>query len=84
MTTARIDLPVRGMTCASCVARIEQGLTVVPGVLYPVAGILMSLILAGPPWLSAPSQWCRTCFGSTGLDPRSRVPESPGEELPSG
>jgi P-type Cu+ transporter len=32
MTTTRIDLPVRGMTCASCVARIEKGLADVPGV----------------------------------------------------
>ncbi len=32
MTTTRIDLPIRGMTCASCVARIEKGLANVPGV----------------------------------------------------
>ena len=32
MTTTRIDLPIRGMTCASCVARIEKGLADVPGV----------------------------------------------------
>jgi Cu+-exporting ATPase len=32
MTTTRIDLPVRGMTCASCVARIEKGLADVPGI----------------------------------------------------
>jgi len=28
----RIDLPVAGMTCASCVARVEKGLARVPGV----------------------------------------------------
>jgi Cu+-exporting ATPase len=32
MTTTRIDLPVQGMTYASCVARIEKGLADVPGV----------------------------------------------------
>jgi P-type Cu+ transporter len=32
MNTTRIDLPVRGMTCASCVARIERGLANIPGV----------------------------------------------------
>jgi P-type Cu+ transporter len=32
MNTTRIDLPVRGMTCASCVARIEKGLADVPGI----------------------------------------------------
>jgi len=32
MATARIELPVRGMSCASCVARIEEGLRAVPGV----------------------------------------------------
>ena len=32
MNTTHIDLPIRGMSCASCVARIEQGLTEVPGV----------------------------------------------------
>jgi len=32
MNGTRIDLPVRGMTCASCVARIEKGLANVPGV----------------------------------------------------
>ena len=32
MQTTRLDLPIRGMTCASCVARIEQGLRNVPGV----------------------------------------------------
>jgi copper ion binding protein len=32
MNTTRIELPVRGMTCASCVARIEKGLAHVPGV----------------------------------------------------
>ena len=31
MTTTRIDLPVRGMTWASCVARIEKGLADVRG-----------------------------------------------------
>ncbi|MGH9033397.1 MAG: cation transporter, partial [Acidimicrobiia bacterium] len=28
----RIDLPVQGMTCASCAARIEKGLGALPGV----------------------------------------------------
>jgi P-type Cu+ transporter len=28
----RVDLPVRGMTCASCAARIEKGLGDMPGV----------------------------------------------------
>ncbi len=32
MTTTRIELPVQGMSCASCVARIEKGLAAVPGV----------------------------------------------------
>src|SRR5438128_1418219 len=32
MATARIELPVQGMSCASCVARIEKGLVAVPGV----------------------------------------------------
>ena len=32
MQTTRLDLPIRGMTCASCVARIEQGLRDIPGV----------------------------------------------------
>jgi Cu+-exporting ATPase len=32
MTTIHIDLPIRGMHCASCVARIEKGLADVPGV----------------------------------------------------
>ncbi|MGH7321051.1 MAG: copper ion binding protein, partial [Candidatus Rokuibacteriota bacterium] len=32
MDTTRIELPVQGMSCASCVARIEKGLAAVPGV----------------------------------------------------
>jgi len=28
----RIDLPVEGMSCASCVARVEEGLRTIPGV----------------------------------------------------
>jgi Cu+-exporting ATPase len=32
MATTRIELPVRGMSCASCVARIERGLAAVSGV----------------------------------------------------
>jgi len=32
MATTRIELPVKGMTCASCVARIEKGLAGVPGI----------------------------------------------------
>jgi P-type Cu+ transporter len=32
MTATRLELPVRGMTCASCVARIEKGLAHVSGV----------------------------------------------------
>jgi P-type Cu+ transporter len=32
MKTWRLDLPVRGMTCASCVAQIEKGLSKVPGI----------------------------------------------------
>ncbi len=32
MISTRVELPVRGMHCASCVARIERGLTAVPGV----------------------------------------------------
>jgi Cu+-exporting ATPase len=32
MQTTRLDLPIRGMTCASCVVRIETGLRDVPGV----------------------------------------------------
>jgi P-type Cu+ transporter len=33
MTTHRLDLPVAGMTCASCVSRVERALKRVPGVL---------------------------------------------------
>ncbi len=32
MTTTRVDLPVKGMSCASCVAKIEKALRAVPGV----------------------------------------------------
>jgi Cu+-exporting ATPase len=32
MATTRIELPVQGMSCASCVARIEKGLALAPGV----------------------------------------------------
>jgi len=32
MATIHMELPVQGMTCASCVARIEKGLAKVPGV----------------------------------------------------
>lgn len=32
MPTTRLDLPLQGMTCASCVARIEHGLRDIPGV----------------------------------------------------
>jgi len=32
MALTRIELPVQGMSCASCVARIEKGLAAVPGV----------------------------------------------------
>ncbi len=32
MATTHLELPVRGMSCASCVARIEKGLRAVPGV----------------------------------------------------
>ena len=32
MATTRVELPVRGMSCASCMARIERGLAAVPGV----------------------------------------------------
>lgn len=32
MITKKIDLPISGMTCASCVNRIEKGLAQVPGV----------------------------------------------------
>ena len=31
-TTSRSDLPIRGMTCASCASRIERGLSDLPGV----------------------------------------------------
>ena len=30
--TTRADLPIEGMTCASCVARVERALKAVPGV----------------------------------------------------
>lgn len=30
---ARLSLPIEGMTCASCVRRVEQALAKVPGVL---------------------------------------------------
>jgi Cu+-exporting ATPase len=30
--TARLDLPITGMTCASCVSRVEQALRAAPGV----------------------------------------------------
>ena len=33
MSTERIDLPIRGMTCAACVARVEKGLAQLEGVL---------------------------------------------------
>jgi copper chaperone CopZ len=29
---ARLDLPIEGMTCASCVARVERALQKLPGV----------------------------------------------------
>jgi len=32
METTRLDLPIRGMTCAGCVARIERGLNATRGV----------------------------------------------------
>jgi len=32
MNTTRVELPIHGMSCASCVARIEKGLTQIPGV----------------------------------------------------
>src|SRR6266487_3515209 len=32
MQTTRLDLPLRGITCASCVARIEHGLRDIPDV----------------------------------------------------
>jgi Cu+-exporting ATPase len=32
LTTKRVDLPVGGMSCASCVARVEEGLAHTPGV----------------------------------------------------
>ena len=32
MSTTRVDLPVQGMSCASCVAKIERAVTRVPGV----------------------------------------------------
>ncbi|MGP2730645.1 heavy-metal-associated domain-containing protein, partial [Serratia marcescens] len=31
-SSARLSLPVEGMTCASCVGRVERALTAVPGV----------------------------------------------------
>ncbi|MBI3988880.1 MAG: heavy-metal-associated domain-containing protein, partial [candidate division NC10 bacterium] len=33
MTTKRVELPVQGMSCGSCVARIEKGLSEVSGIL---------------------------------------------------
>ncbi len=32
MTTAQLDLPINGMTCAGCAARIENGLQTFPGI----------------------------------------------------
>ena len=32
MTTQQLDLPITGMTCASCVRRVEKALQKVPGV----------------------------------------------------
>lgn len=29
---SRLSLPIEGMTCASCVGRVERALTAVPGV----------------------------------------------------
>ena len=32
LTTVRLDLPLAGMTCAACAARIEKSLNKMPGV----------------------------------------------------
>jgi Cu+-exporting ATPase len=58
MSPSRLELPVKGMSCASCVAKIERAVTrafvynsvlipVAAGVLFPIAGVLLSPVLAG-------------------------------------
>jgi len=34
MNTKQIDIPISGMSCASCAAKIEKGLSKAPGVVY--------------------------------------------------
>ena len=34
MNLLALELPVEGMTCASCVARVERALDAVPGVVH--------------------------------------------------
>ncbi|MDP3845300.1 MAG: heavy metal translocating P-type ATPase [Pseudomonas sp.] len=46
MTSAeQIDLPISGMTCASCAGRIERALTQVPGVLSASVNLLAERVL---------------------------------------
>src|SRR5215471_7669934 len=41
MSTSRINIPVSGMTCAACQARVQRALTTVPGVEDATVNLLL-------------------------------------------
>ncbi|WP_316241796.1 heavy-metal-associated domain-containing protein, partial [Bordetella pertussis] len=50
-----ISLPIEGMTCASCVGRVERALKAVPGVSDAVVNLTMELAVSG--------MTCASCVG---------------------
>ncbi|MGE3510490.1 MAG: cation transporter, partial [Vicinamibacterales bacterium] len=51
----RLDLPIEGMTCAACAARIEKTLNKLPGVVANVNFALESAQITLDPALSSPA-----------------------------
>jgi copper chaperone CopZ len=72
-----IDLPVEGMTCASCVARVERAIRAVPG----VADVAVNLAterarVTAAPGVTAARSWRRSIGLATASAPRPWTSQS--------
>ncbi|MEN3357351.1 MAG: P-type Cu+ transporter, partial [Mycobacteriales bacterium] len=83
-TTARVDLEVGGMTCASCAARIEKKLNRMDGVTATVNYATETATVAYPPAAVTPADLVAT-VEATGYTARlPQPPTPPGGTQPAG